>query len=94
MSKIKKMLAVCSAMAMLCGAMTTMSAGAVFNCDVDGDGEVSIVDAMVINRYRLGDCFVDDPSIMDVDGNLVITSGDAQCVIAATIGMQYGVIFD
>ena len=88
------MFAVIAAATMLCSSMAAMNVGAVYDCDVDGDGVVGILDVMLINRYRLGECFVDDPSVLDVDGNCVITSGDAQCVLAASIGMLYTVIFD
>ncbi len=53
-----------------------------------------ILDVMMVNRYMLGAFFVDDPSIMDVDGNYIITSSDAKCVMAATMGQYYNVMYN
>ncbi len=95
MRKMKKMLAIASAAAMLCGSAATMNVSAVtYDCDVNNDGEVSVLDVLVINQYMMGMYYVDDPSIMDVDGNHIITSGDAQCVMAVSVGNSYSVMYD
>ena len=74
--KIKK-----KAVALLAGIMTAMSCGpmasSAVSTDPNGDGALSIADAVYIEQYLLG-CFEpSNLSALDVDNNGIISSMDA-----------------
>jgi len=85
MNVFKKMIAFMSACAVLCGSAVMMNASATNNCDVNGDGEVSIADVLMINQYLLGNFSLSDPSVLDVNNNYVVDAVDAQNVLAVTV---------
>lgn len=89
MNKMKKMLAIASAAAMLCGSAATMNVSAAGTCDVNGDGEVSITDVLTVNQYLMGVYYLSDPSVLDVNNNYVIDSVDAQQILATSIGNSF-----
>lgn len=91
MRKLKKMLAMLSAAAVLCGSAVSMQVGAVnnYDCDVNNDGSVDILDTMAVNQYLLGVFYVSDPAVMDVNGNLIVDQADAYCVMSAITHSPY-----
>ena len=44
--------------------------------DVNGDGEVSAKDIMLIRKYLVGDGFLENPGVADVDGNGAVSLKD------------------
>ncbi len=86
--------------ACLCSAMVPMGASAVaYNVlyDVDRDGTVSITDTIALSQYLMGCYSVADPSVMDVNQNLVVDYVDinllqAYLVSKATSWEYYDVL--
>ncbi len=88
MNKMKKMLAIASAAAMLCGSAATMNVSATntFDYDINNSGSVDMMDVLTLNQYLMGVYYVSDPSILDVNGNCIVDAMDSQCLLAYTIG--------
>lgn len=79
---------VLSAVCLLC--MVPMGVGATnYDCDVNGDGSEDILDSIALNRYLMGQYYVSDPSVMDVNGNWVVDHADAQCIMAEVSHSSY-----
>ncbi len=84
------MLAGVAAVAVLCGGVSVMGTSAdtcPYDCDVNQDGTVNILDNIMLNQYLGGRFYVSDLSVMDVDGNYVINTIDAICVLTHTVGV-------
>lgn len=89
MRKLKKMLAMLSAVAVLCGSAVSMQVGAVtykINYDTNRDGTVDILDVMALNQYLMGRFYVTNISQMDVNRNSIVDKMDAECLLTYTTG--------
>ncbi len=91
----KKLYALALAASMLASVapMGASAAEYVAQLDTNGDGSVSMTDVLLVNRYLLGAGYVSDPSDLDADANGVITSGDAQRIMAHMTYTSYSVSF-
>ncbi len=51
--------------------------------DIDGDGDVSVVDVLLLNKYLLGVAHLDDSARIcaDVDGNQIINDADSMNIL-------------
>ncbi len=88
--KVRQRLAAAVVAAATLGSMMVPTgAGAAYNCDVNRDGVVNVLDTIAINRYLAGLFYVNNPAIMDADGNQIINAADSICVQAHTIGLTY-----
>ncbi len=77
-----------SAVSLLC--VMPLGAGATnYDCDVNGDGSEDILDNIALNRYLMGQYYVSDPSVMDVNGNFLIDVADTNCVMAEITHSSY-----
>ena len=96
MRRMKRLLAGVAAVAVLCGSVSVMGTSAdtcPYDCDVNQDGTVNILDAIMLNQYLAGLFYVSDPSVMDVDGNHIVNVGDSACVTAHTVNVSYTCYF-
>lgn len=89
-----KMKSAALAMAAVCiaGSLLPMAAAADTTydpCDVNRDGTVSVIDTVTISQYLLGVFYVDDPSVMDANQNLIVDVADSQCIQAKIVGLSY-----
>ena len=78
----RRMTAIALAACML-GSIAPLGASAaeyVAAYDANQDGSVTINDVIMISQYLMGCYYVDDPSTLDADQNLVINSVDALCI--------------
>lgn len=93
--KRKKLLAGLTAAVMLCGAVMSVGvSAAVYDCDVNNDGAVNMLDTITLNQYLLGGFYVNDPSIFDVNGNYIIDTADSNCIMATITGNTYEITFN
>ncbi|MBQ8011747.1 MAG: hypothetical protein IJ265_09345 [Oscillospiraceae bacterium] len=90
------LLALAVSTAFLCCSVTSLiaSADTQYDCDVNGDGRVTIADVLAMNKYLFGMYYVSSPSTMDIDGNLIIDAGDSACVMAEVMGQVYSTLYD
>ncbi len=58
-------------------------------CDVNHDGNVSIVDVICINRYLGGTEAVLHPSYLDANGNNIVDVADMQKILATLVELSY-----
>ncbi len=61
--------------------------------DVNRDGQVSMADAIYLNRYLMGNFSLSDPSVLDANQNLIIDHADSQCIQAYLIDLTYACTF-
>ena len=89
------LLALAVSTACLCCSVTSLiaSADTQYDCDVNGDGSVTVADVLALNKYLIGLYYVDDPAVMDVNQNYIVDIADSYCVLAATTGSTYRVEF-
>lgn len=66
-----------------------MSADTQYDCDVNGDGSVTISDVQIVNKYLMGVGYVSAPSVLDVNENLIVDYADAQCVRVTPYLLQF-----
>ncbi|MBR6618037.1 MAG: hypothetical protein IKL00_09245 [Oscillospiraceae bacterium] len=91
-TKARILAPVLSAVCLLC--MMPMGAGATnYDCDVNGDGSEDILDSIALNRYLMGQYYVSDPSVMDVNGNLIVDVADSYCIMACVTDCDYSHIY-
>ncbi len=96
MRRMKKVLAGMAAFVLLCGIVSVTGVSAYtcpYDCDVNQDGTVNILDSIMFNQYLTGRFYVSDPSVMDVNGNFLIDIQDTKCILAHTIKASYTCVY-
>lgn len=89
MRKAKSLLAVLTSAVTLLSAQTIPIVAATNPLDVNGDGAVTITDAIIIQRYLVGDYRVPDYNKLDVNKSMTIDDADVQAVLAVVSKQTY-----
>ncbi len=88
------LLALAVSTACLCCSVTSLiaSADTQYDCDVNGDGSVTIADVQIVNKFVMGAGSLADPSVLDVNENMVVDYADVQCTMAHALQMSYSIV--
>ena len=91
MKKLKALLvAMTMTLTAMCSGGFTASAATYDPCDVDRDGEVTILDVVSVNRYIVGGIYHEEEyNRFDADRNLIVDISDSFCILAKLVDNSY-----